>query len=44
MQGTIEQNLVAVSFEPMASGSEVNGDLTFGVTDPTKHTGNIQYL
>ncbi len=44
-QGKIKQNLVAVSFEPMNSTSAVvNGELTFGDTDPTKYTGDISYL
>jgi cathepsin E len=44
-QGAIEQNLVAVSFEPNSmSTSIINGELTFGATDPTKYTGNISYL
>jgi hypothetical protein len=42
-QGAIKQNLVAVSFEPMASGSVVNGELTFGATDTTKYIGDISY-
>ena len=43
-QGKIEQNLVAVSFEPTAQDSALNGELTFGGTDPNKYTGNITYL
>lgn len=42
-QGVIPQNFVAVSLEPTVSGSVVNGELTFGVTDPTKYIGDITY-
>ncbi|KAF8495722.1 acid protease [Russula emetica] len=42
-QGTIKQNLVAVSFEPTTSGSVVNGELTFGDTDSSKYIGDINY-
>jgi cathepsin E len=42
-QGSIQQNLVAVSFEPTTSVSVVNGELTFGATDPTKYIGDINY-
>jgi cathepsin E len=43
-QGNIEQNLVAVSFEPTNSLLAMNGELAFGGTNPTKHTGDISYL
>ena len=43
-QGKIEQNLVAVSFEPTTDTEAVNGDLSFGGTDSTKYTGDIAYL
>jgi cathepsin E len=43
-QGKIEQNLVAVSFEPTASEPVIDGELTFGSTDSTKYTGDITYL
>ena len=43
-QGTIKQNLVAVSFEPLSSGSVQNGELRFGSIDRGKYTGYIQYL
>jgi cathepsin E len=43
-QGQIKQNLVAISFEPTNSTPVVNGELTFGATDPTKYTGEISYL
>ena len=42
-QGAIERHLVAVSFEPTTSGSDVNGELTFGAIDPTKYIGDITY-
>jgi cathepsin E len=43
-QGLIEQNLIAVSFEPLTSASETNGELTFGSVDSSKFTGTITYL
>ncbi|KAF8470920.1 family A1 protease [Russula ochroleuca] len=43
-QGKIEQNLVAVSFEPTASEPVIDGELTFGSTDSTKYTGDITYF
>ncbi|KIK53702.1 hypothetical protein GYMLUDRAFT_49234 [Collybiopsis luxurians FD-317 M1] len=43
-QGTIDENLVAISFEPTTSESEVNGELSFGRTDSSKFTGNIDYV
>jgi cathepsin E len=42
-QGAIKQNLIAVSFEPTVGSDDVNGELTFGVTDPTKYIGDIIY-
>jgi cathepsin E len=43
-QGIIQKNQVAVSFEPTNSIPIVNGELTFGGVDPTKYTGEIDYL
>jgi cathepsin E len=43
-QGKIEQNLIAVSFEPTSYEPVINGELTFGGTDPNKYTGDITYL
>ena len=42
-QGTIPQDLVAVSFEPTTSESITNGELTFGGTDPSKFIAPITY-
>ena len=42
-QGTIKQNLVAVSIEPTTSVSAVYGELSFGATDTTKYIGDINY-
>ncbi|KAG2156568.1 aspartic peptidase domain-containing protein [Suillus bovinus] len=42
-QGKISQKVVSVSFEPTTSTSVTNGELTFGGTDTTKHTGSIAY-
>jgi cathepsin E len=43
-QGLIQKNQVAVSFEPTNSFPTVNGELTFGGVDPTKHIGKLDYL
>ncbi|KAF8495728.1 aspartic peptidase domain-containing protein [Russula emetica] len=43
-QGKIEQNLVSASFEPTSSSPVAIGQLTFGGTDSTKYTGNINYV
>jgi cathepsin E len=43
-QGTITENLVAVSFEPTTELGAMNGELTFGGTDSSKFTGNITYV
>ncbi|KAI0643937.1 acid protease [Trametes meyenii] len=42
-QGTISQDLVAVSFEPTTQPEVVNGELTFGGTDSSKFTGAINF-
>lgn len=42
-QGTIAENLVAVSFEPTNETINNNGELTFGGTDSSKFTGNITF-
>ncbi|GJE89585.1 aspartic peptidase A1 [Phanerochaete sordida] len=42
-QGTITEDLVAVSFEPTTSDSITNGELTFGGTDSSKFTGKISF-
>ncbi|KAI0094424.1 aspartic peptidase A1 [Irpex rosettiformis] len=42
-QGTIPQNLLAVSFEPTTSDNNANGELTFGATDSSKFTGSITF-
>lgn len=41
-QGKICQNIVALYFEPMNSGSV--GEMTFGDTDSSKYTGSITYF
>ena len=44
-QGMIEKNLIAVSFEPTISTSATTtGELTFGAIDPSKFTGEINYM
>ncbi|KAH8102739.1 acid protease [Cristinia sonorae] len=42
-QGTISENLVAVSFEPPNSVSDTNGVVTFGGVDSTRFTGDIHF-
>ena len=44
IQGKIQENLVAVSFEPTNSFPTVNGELTFGGIDSTKFIGELDYL
>ena len=41
--GVIPAHEVAVSFEPTTSLDSVNGELTFGGTDPHKISGSIHY-
>ena len=43
-QAVISQNLVAISFEPTTQLSVTNGELTFGGTDSTKYTGEINFV
>ena len=43
-QAVIAQDLVAISFEPTTSVKTVNGELTFGGTDPTKFIGSIDFV
>ena len=43
-QGTIDTEVLAVSFEPATSDSDANGELTFGGTDSSKFTGDIAYV
>ncbi|KAJ3555659.1 hypothetical protein NM688_g2453 [Phlebia brevispora] len=42
-QALIPEDVVAVSFEPATSNPDMNGELTFGGTDPSKYTGSITY-
>ncbi|KAI0634024.1 acid protease [Trametes polyzona] len=42
-QQVIPQNLVSVSFEPTNVPDIVNGELTFGDTDPSKFVGAINF-
>jgi len=42
-QGTIPQHLISVSFEPITSLNQVNGELTWGGTDSSKFTGSITF-
>jgi cathepsin E len=42
-QGTIPQEVIGASFEPTASKTDTNGELTFGGTDATKYIGAITY-
>lgn len=46
-QGTISSESIGISFEPTTgdgSGALVNGELTFGGTDSTKYTGEINFV
>ncbi|KAI9068654.1 aspartic peptidase A1 [Trametes sanguinea] len=42
-QGDISSDSIGISFEPTDSPEVVNGELTFGGTDPHKFTGSITY-
>ncbi|EIW58439.1 aspartic proteinase from Irpex Lacteus [Trametes versicolor FP-101664 SS1] len=42
-QGGINQNLVAISFEPTQTDGNPNGELTFGATDHSKFVGAINF-
>lgn len=42
-QGIIKHALVAISFSPSDQPSVLNGEMNFGVTDPSKFTGEITY-
>ncbi|EKM61624.1 uncharacterized protein PHACADRAFT_112385 [Phanerochaete carnosa HHB-10118-sp] len=43
-QGLIPASVVAVYFEPTTQESVTNGELTFGGTDSSKYTGDINYI
>ncbi|KAI1786212.1 acid protease [Ganoderma leucocontextum] len=42
--GSIDANLIGVSFEPTTQESVTNGELTFGGVDDSKFTGDIVYV
>ncbi|KAM5546169.1 hypothetical protein V8D89_000295 [Ganoderma adspersum] len=42
--GSIDANLIGVSFEPTTVESVTNGELTFGGVDDSKFTGDIAYV
>ncbi|KAJ3906911.1 family A1 protease [Lentinula edodes] len=42
-QGTIAENVIAISFEPTTTDEVTNGELFFGGTDSSKFTGAITY-
>ncbi|KAI0649630.1 acid protease [Trametes meyenii] len=43
-QKLIPEHLVAISFEPSTSAESVNGQLTFGGVDPSKFTGELNFV
>ncbi|CDO77369.1 hypothetical protein BN946_scf184787.g18 [Trametes cinnabarina] len=43
-EGLISSEVIGISFEPTTELSVTNGELTFGGTDSSKHTGNIAYV
>ncbi|EJF58305.1 acid protease [Dichomitus squalens] len=42
--GTIDANLIGISFEPTTEASVTNGELSFGAVDDSKHTGDIAFV
>ncbi|KAJ7267095.1 aspartic peptidase A1, partial [Mycena rebaudengoi] len=42
-QGTITSNLIGISFQPTTQVKVVNGEISWGGTDPTKFTGTVRY-
>ncbi|PIL28711.1 hypothetical protein GSI_08755 [Ganoderma sinense ZZ0214-1] len=42
--GSIDANIIGVSFEPTTVESVTNGELTFGGVDDSKFTGDIAYV
>ncbi|KAM5546209.1 hypothetical protein V8D89_000335 [Ganoderma adspersum] len=42
--GSIDANLIGISFEPTTSESVTNGELTFGGVDTSKYTGALTYV
>jgi len=42
-QNDIQDNLVAVSFQPTSEANTVNGELSFGGLDSDKFTGPVTY-
>ncbi|GJE89614.1 aspartic peptidase A1 [Phanerochaete sordida] len=43
-QGSIPWEAIGISFEPTTQDTTTNGELTFGGVDPTKYTGDINYV
>ncbi|KAF9242658.1 acid protease [Melanogaster broomeanus] len=43
-QGTISSDSLGIFYEPSSSAGAVNGELTFGGTDNTKYTGEINFV
>ncbi|KAJ7509624.1 acid protease [Mycena galericulata] len=42
-QGTINSDLIGISFEPATSDNDDNGSITFGGTDSSKFTGSMAF-
>ncbi|KAI0660122.1 aspartic protease [Cubamyces menziesii] len=42
-QAAIDARVISISFEPPLEGSALNGELTFGGTDPTKFIGAVNF-
>ncbi|KAJ8593943.1 acid protease [Rhizopogon salebrosus TDB-379] len=43
-QGTISSNSIGVFYEPSSTANVTNGEITFGGTDNTKYTGEINFV
>lgn len=42
--GNITSKMVGISFAPVSSNGQVNGELTFGYADSSKYTGDLNTM
>ena len=43
-EGHITQKIIGISFEPVTSEGEINGQLTFGFVDDSKYVGSLNTM